>query len=40
MNPGSVSLPKEGNPKTYMVYENGVFTVRTLDGSDVNCYKL
>lgn len=22
MNPGSVSLPKEGNPKTYMTYEN------------------
>lgn len=40
MNPGSVSLPKEGNPKTYMVYENGVFTIRTLDGTDVNCYRL
>lgn len=40
MNPGSVSLPKEGNPKTYMVYENGAFTIRTLDGADVNCYRL
>lgn len=40
MNPGSVSLPKENNPKTYMVYENSVFTIRTLDGADVNCYRL
>lgn len=40
MNPGSVSLPKEDNPKTYMVYENEVFTIRALDGTDVNCYRL
>lgn len=40
MNPGSVSLPKEGNPKTYMVYADGAFTIRTLDGTDVNCYRL
>lgn len=40
INPGSVSLPKENNPKTYMIYENGVFTIRTLDGEDVNCYRL
>lgn len=40
MNPGSVSLPKENNPKTYMVYENGVFTIRALDGTDLNCYRL
>lgn len=40
INPGSVSLPKENNPKTYMVYENSVFAIRTLDGDDVSCYKL
>ena len=40
MNPGSVSLPKEGNPKTYMTYENRAFTIRTLDGADLNCYSL
>lgn len=40
MNPGSVSLPKEGNPKTYMTYENRAFTIRTLDGTDLNCYSL
>ncbi len=32
LNPGSVSLPKGGNPKTYMVYENRCFTLKTLDG--------
>ena len=26
-NPGSVALPKEGNPKTYAIFEDGVFTV-------------
>ncbi|MBR2467135.1 MAG: phosphodiesterase [Clostridia bacterium] len=32
LNPGSVALPKEGNPRSYMVYENGCFTVKDLDG--------
>ena len=35
INPGSAALPKENNPKTYMVYEKGVFTVKTLDGETV-----
>ncbi len=32
LNPGSVALPKEGNPRSYMVYENRTFTVKELDG--------
>lgn len=40
MNPGSVSLPKGGNPKTYMICEDGAFTILTLDGADLNCYRL
>ena len=32
VNPGSVSLPKGGNPKSYAIYENGCFTVKDLDG--------
>lgn len=32
INCGSVSLPKEGSPHTYAVYENGVFIIKTLDG--------
>ena len=33
INPGSVSLPKEGNPKTYMIYENRRFTIKDFDGN-------
>ena len=33
LNPGSVALPKEGNPRTYMVYENREFTVKDFDGN-------
>ena len=31
VNPGSTSLPKDGSPG-YATYEDGVFTLRTLDG--------
>ena len=27
INPGSAALPKENNPKSYMVYEKGVFEI-------------
>lgn len=30
LNPGSVSLPKNGTPHGYLVLENGVFTAKTL----------
>ncbi len=30
LNPGSVALPKENKPRTYMVYENRTFTVKDL----------
>ncbi len=33
INPGSVSLPKENSPRSYIIYENGVFSFRVL-GSD------
>ena len=32
LNPGSVTLPKGGNPRSYMVYENKKFTVKNFDG--------
>ena len=31
LNPGSASLPKEGNPHSYMVYEDGRFSIRDLE---------
>ena len=35
LNPGSIALPKENNPRTYMVYENRTFTVKDLSGNVV-----
>ena len=35
LNPGSVSIPKGGNPATYALLEDGVFTILTLDGEIV-----
>ena len=36
LNPGSVTLPKGGNPKTYMTYEKGVLTLKTLEGQTLS----
>ncbi len=35
LNPGSVSIPKEGSAHSYAVLENGIFTVKDLDGAPV-----
>lgn len=35
LNPGSVSIPKGGNPATYALLEDGVFTILSLDGGVV-----
>ena len=32
MNPGSVSIPKEGSRHGYMIYEEGVFAWKDLAG--------
>ena len=32
LNPGSVSIPKQQTPHSYMALENGVFQWKTLDG--------
>lgn len=32
VNPGSVSIPKEGSQNSYVVYEEGVFSWKNLDG--------
>ena len=32
LNPGSVSIPKGGNPPTYAILEDGVFSIKDLDG--------
>ncbi|MCH5353139.1 MAG: phosphodiesterase [Acutalibacter sp.] len=40
LNPGSVSLPKEGSPKSYMTLENGTFLWKTLDGGEFDSLRL
>ena len=34
LNPGSLSLPKEGSERGYIVYENRTFTFKTLEGRE------
>ena len=40
INPGSAALPKENNPKSYMIYENGLFTIKTLEGKTILTHKI
>ena len=40
INPGSAALPKENNPKSYMVYENRVFTIKTLEGETILTHRI
>ena len=35
LNPGSLSLPKNGTPHSYMTLENGVFTWHNLFTGDI-----
>lgn len=35
LNPGSVSIPKNGNQHSYMIYEDHTFTIKNLDGEDI-----
>ena len=34
LNPGSVSIPKAGSERSYMILENGVFSWKTLSGDE------
>jgi len=40
INPGSVSIPKMDSPKSYILYENGTFSFRTLDGEEYKNLKI
>lgn len=40
LNPGSVSIPKGGNPNTYAMLEDNVFTIYSLDGEVVKQMEL
>lgn len=38
LNPGSVSIPKNGNENSYMLYENGSFVIKNMDGTIIRNY--
>ncbi|MBQ3133518.1 MAG: phosphodiesterase [Clostridia bacterium] len=40
LNPGSVSIPKENSPHSYMVYEAGTFLWKTLNGEEYRRHTL
>ena len=40
LNPGSVSIPKENTPRSYMTLEEGVFTWKDLDGAAYHTLRL
>ncbi len=40
INPGSVSIPKEGSHHGYMIYENEIFTWKDLDGNALKSYSV
>ena len=40
INPGSVSIPKNGNEHSYMVYEDHKFVLKNLDGTEIGCLEL
>ena len=40
LNPGSVSLPKENNPPSYMIYEDGKFEIKNFEGNVLASHSL
>lgn len=36
LNPGSVSIPKNGNENSYMIYEDSTYTIKNLEGKDIS----
>lgn len=40
INPGSVSIPKEGNKSSYIIYEDGTFTLKDIKGNVINTFIL
>jgi hypothetical protein len=35
INPGSVSIPKNGNKNSYMIFENNRFIIKDFDGNEI-----
>ena len=39
LNPGSVSIPKEGSAHSYMIFENGTFYWKNMQGEEYRQWK-
>lgn len=39
LNPGSVSIPKEDSPHSYMIYEDGIFRWKNMKGEEYMTWK-
>lgn len=40
INPGSISMPKEQQENSYMIYEDKMFIIKNLEGEQLKCLKL
>lgn len=40
LNPGSITLPKENQNHSYMIYEDGIFTIKSIDGKTLATYSI
>lgn len=40
INPGSISYPKNNNPHSYGILENGLFIIKDIDGNILNTIKI
>lgn len=40
INPGSVSIPKNGNAHSYMIYDEGKFIIKDFEGHNIKEYDL
>jgi putative phosphoesterase len=40
INPGSVSIPKENSPHSYMIFENGEFLWKDLEQNTYKNFKI
>ena len=40
INPGSISIPKGGNAKTYATYENRIVKIKDLDGNIIESHSI
>ena len=40
MNPGSVSIPKENSQHSYMILEDGILTLKDIDGNEIDSAKI